>query len=67
MQHTPVGVEVFFRSVCHPMWACVRFHVTAAQTPISGVSLGVAKSSSATLAGRSNRVDNTSTCRNTPV
>lgn len=33
----------------------------AAHTPISGVSLGVAKSSSATSAGRSSRVDNTST------
>lgn len=62
MRHTPVSVEVFFRSVCHSIWARVRFHVTAAQTPMSGVSLEVAKSSSATSLGRSNRVDNTSTC-----
>lgn len=65
----PDGVEVLVRSVFHPTWVyvCVRFHVTAAQTPISGVSLGVAKSSSAMAGGRSNRVDNTSTCRNRPA
>lgn len=60
-------LTVFFQDVCHPMWACVGFNVTADQMPISGVSLGVAKSSWAMSVGRSNRVDNTSTCRNTPM